>query len=44
MVSLARPLPVTIATPLNTERMWLLMRRWLQETGFIVVVIRIQPK
>ena len=32
MVSLARPLPVTIATPLNTERMWLLMRRWLQET------------
>lgn len=32
MVSLARPLPVTIATPLNTERMWLLTRRWLQET------------
>lgn len=32
MVSLARPLPVTIATPLNTVQMWLLMRRWLQET------------
>lgn len=32
MVSSARPLPVIIATPLNTERRWLLTRRWLQET------------
>ena len=33
MVSLARPLPVTIVTPPNTVRMWLLTRRWLQETS-----------
>lgn len=33
MVSLARPLPVTIVIPPNTVRMWLLTRRWLRETS-----------